>query len=474
MVGAIFFLKWVSEKNENKSIELIADLNDVNNELVEKNAEIEAQSMEILAQSEVLNENQQKLIKAYAEIERRKNFLSKENQTLTTELIDKNAELVETNTELIKHNNELRQFSYTVSHNLRGPVARLLGLSNLIESIQLKSEDQAILDHIKTSVHQLDMIIHDLGKIIDIRHDIFKIRQQINLDDEIGQIKRILEKEIETHRVKINCDFGNCAVIYSVKPMVHSILYNLVSNSIKYRSLEQLPEITITSQEGAEHFIIQVRDNGLGIDLARHKDELFKLYKRFNYHTEGKGLGLYLVKLQCEALGGYINVKSELNNYTAFTVYLSKPRNITRQILHDDKHATIFYDAQLNAMGVTWNAPTESAQYRWMFMKCVEFLTAYHTPNWLSDITNQGVVADDDRQWMITSILPEAAQLGLRRIAVITPVEREQNYVNNIQRAFAGLKIEQAYFKSIPEATQWICTENEKVAIKNDADGFSS
>jgi signal transduction histidine kinase len=465
MVGATVFLKWISEKNEHKTVELINELNNANESLVEKNAEIEAQSLEILAQSDVLNSNQHKLVEAYAEIERHKNLLFKENENLSAALLDKNADLIETNSELVKHNNELTQFSFTVSHNLRGPVASLLGLVSILEFDKLDEDTKKILNYLKASIFNLDTIIHDLNKIIDIRHDIFKIRQRIDLAKEIQAIEHLLEKEIDTHKVKIMYDVDTPEVLYSVRPMIHSILFNLISNAIKYRSLDRKPEVAITVQHNDNDFVLTIKDNGLGIDMNRHKDNLFKLYKRFHFHTEGKGLGLYLVKLQCESLGGSIVVSSELNRSTTFTIYLPRPENIQMQILYDLPEAKIFFDAKLNATGVKWHGPVSGEAYRKVFTKCLEFLLAYNTPNWLSDISEQGPIPVEDQNWMFQTILPEAARNGVKRIVGIRPDANDPSviaYVNEIKASISKLNLEQAFFIDLESAANWIMAANER------------
>ena len=93
-------------------------------------------------------------------------------------VIEKNKLLTETNHELIKHNNELSQFAYTVSHNLRGPVASMIGLVQMIEMRDADSHQGQVQEHLKNSINNLDTIIRDLGKIIDIRNDSFSIRQK--------------------------------------------------------------------------------------------------------------------------------------------------------------------------------------------------------------------------------------------------------------------------------------------------------
>jgi len=469
LVGSLGFLKWVSERNEYRNLELIAALNKANEELVGKNSEIESQSSELMAQSDILHTNQKQLLDAYEVIHEHKVKLQSQNQSLSSELVAKNNDLTDTNTELIKHNNELRQFSYTVSHNLRGPVASILGLVELIDITNARPEDAEILNHLKTATERLDTIIKDLTKIIDIRHDIFKIRQKIELSEEIDSIAKVLRKEIERHGVVIKREFQECPALYSVKPMIHSILYNLISNAIKYRSAERQSVIEIRSEENASFYILEVKDNGLGIDLNRHKDNLFKLYKRFHFHTEGKGLGLYLVKLQVEALGGMVQVDSELNRFTKFTILLSKPENIQRQVLYKEPFAEIFFDAQLNSTGVVWNGPLSSEQYRTVFQKCLEFVKVYNTPNYIADISQQGPVANEDQIWMFKEIIPDAARNGLRKIAAIRPDAAEGtvlDYLSGINKTLSSLGVHQEFFLTMKDASDWIELENEKVSFK--------
>jgi signal transduction histidine kinase len=466
MMSAVIFLKWISEKSEEKSERLILKLNQSNNELLKKNAEIEEQNQEISAQSENLNISQQKLQQAYELIEEQKNLLLRQNMNLSSELVDINKNLTETNTELIKHNNELRQFSYTVSHNLRGPVASLIGLINLMDRQSLQGENIEIYEHLKTSVSRLDGIISDLSQIIDIRNDIFHVRQRINLQSEIQEILHGFKKEIETYNVTIKTDFSKCPEIYSVKPMVHSILYNLISNAIKYRAGTRVPVIEISSHVN-QHYCIIIKDNGLGIDLNAHENNLFKLYRRFHFHTEGKGLGLYLVRLQAETLGGSIEVSSEVNRQTTFTVNLGQPENIERQILYQKPYAKIFFDARINATGVVWHTPISSRQYRNVFLKCLEFVKVYNTPSYISDLSDQGHIAREDQQWMFREILPAAAQYGLRRVAVVKPGHNQSSeYLAGINDNLAKLGLKQEYFLTFEEAVNWIQLEDSKLIVR--------
>ncbi|MFN5170397.1 MAG: sensor histidine kinase [Cyclobacteriaceae bacterium] len=308
LVGCTYFLKYSFEEYEEKNHFLISNLHKVNDSLSEK--------------TQALARHQNELLEANAVIENQRQLLARENLLLNRELVDKNTQLVETNEELIQHNNDLLQFSYTVSHNLRGPVASLIGLLNLIDAHGLNNENATAVHFLKKSVNSLDATIKDLSTIIDIRNKISAVKHQVRFQHEMEHVLTLLRKEIADNQVRVETHFEDCPEIYSVKAMVNSILYNLISNAIKYRDLDRQPFIRVTAKREGELVRLEVEDNGLGLDVDRFREKLFGLYKRFHTHTEGKGLGLFLVKLQAEALGGRVDVHSELNRGTRFLVWM--------------------------------------------------------------------------------------------------------------------------------------------------------
>jgi hypothetical protein len=231
-----------------------------------------------------------------------------------------------------------------------------------------------------------------------------------------------------------------------------------MSNAVKYRSSERQPVIDVSAKEDDRFYIIEVRDNGLGIDIKQNQESLFRLYKRFHFHTDGKGLGLYLVKLQCESLGGSIEVESEINRYSKFTV-----------LLYEAEHAEIFFDAKVNATGVIWKRNVTSEQYRIVFKKCLEFVHSYNTPNYISDMSNQGPITHEDQRWMFEDILPHAIENGLKKIAAVRPDITNPvviDYLNGINENVKRLGAEQRFFTSIDDAFEWIRSENENATIQ--------
>jgi signal transduction histidine kinase len=230
-------------------------------------------------------------------------------------------ELLNTNIELVKQNNQLEQFGYIIAHNLRGPVARILGLSNLITKEYNPEKDAEIVNQLHNSAEELDTVIYDLNGILDIKKGVLNAYNDVQLPERLAKVKSILKDKIEESGALIEADL-QVVNIYAIPAYVESILYNLISNSIKYRSMERLPVITIKSFIENDRTILSLKDNGIGIDLDKSKNKVFSLYQRFHHHIEGKGLGLFLVKTQVEALHGSIGITSRVNEGTTFTISL--------------------------------------------------------------------------------------------------------------------------------------------------------
>jgi signal transduction histidine kinase len=185
-------------------------------------------------------------------------------------------------------------------------------------------EREDIIQKIIRQTEELDHVVKDLNTILDIRRDQTSILTMVDLEEAVDQIRSNLHREIQETGTHIITDFSNVRTLNSIRPYIHSILINLISNSIKYRYPGRPPVILIQSFLQAEYVHIVFRDNGLGIDLSISKDKLFSLYHRFHTHVEGKGMGLYLVKTQVMTMGGKIEVTSEVNQGTTFHVYLKR------------------------------------------------------------------------------------------------------------------------------------------------------
>jgi len=223
--------------------------------------------------------------------------------------------------DLIQRNKDLEQFSYIVSHNLRAPVANILGLTNIIETIGFDlDEEKKIMGYVSIAAKSLDNVIRDINNILELKNNVNEKRQSVKFSTLLSEIKSSIDNVITEEQVQIISDFSAADEILTVKSYLYSIFLNLISNSIKYRQYKIPPVIEVTSTRSGNKIGLIFKDNGLGIDMKRKGKEVFGLYKRFHNHVEGKGMGLFMVKTQVETLGGTVTVASEINKGTTFTI----------------------------------------------------------------------------------------------------------------------------------------------------------
>lgn len=227
--------------------------------------------------------------------------------------------------EIIQRNRNFEQFSYIVSHNLRSPVANILGLTNLLQEENMLTETAKYLNNgLNLSASKLDEVIKDLNYILRIKQNVTEKKELVNFSNLASDIHLSIEAMIAQEKATINCDFSEVTEMRAIKSYLYSIFYNIISNSVKYRQPNVPLLIEIKSQVINNKIILLFKDNGLGIDLERQKDSVFGLYKRFHKdHAEGKGMGLYMVKTQVESMGGSISIKSQINKGTKFIIEFS-------------------------------------------------------------------------------------------------------------------------------------------------------
>ncbi len=224
--------------------------------------------------------------------------------------------------QLQNSNQELQQFAYITAHNLREPVANIIGLLDLYDKTNpVNSFNATIIDSIMESSKNMDGVVKDLHQIISIKKKINSPQQTIDIEDIFNKVCLRIAKKITGSQANISANFHQPSTIIGIRSYVDSIVQNLLTNAIKYRSPDRLPEIQITTQKIDDYLCLSIQDNGLGIDLNKNKNKLFGLYRRFHSHVEGTGLGLYLVKTQIESMEGKITVDSTVGKGTTFKVY---------------------------------------------------------------------------------------------------------------------------------------------------------
>ncbi|RUT69145.1 PAS domain-containing sensor histidine kinase [Flavobacterium cupreum] len=223
--------------------------------------------------------------------------------------------------ELTQNNKDLKQFSYITSHNLRAPLSNLIGLLNLIEDIPVENPElEEILTGFNKSTHLLNETINDLVKVIIIKDNPSMQKEEVSLKEVFENVFSQLSFQIELHKPIIKLKFDKVPLLNTNKAYIESILLNLLTNSIKYKSENRKLKISILAEQIDHKAVLTFKDNGIGIDLERNGDKVFGLYQRFHNYPDSKGLGLYLVKSQVETMGGTISIESEVNKGTTFTI----------------------------------------------------------------------------------------------------------------------------------------------------------
>jgi PAS domain S-box-containing protein len=224
--------------------------------------------------------------------------------------------------DLIQRNNDLEQFSYIVSHNLRAPVANIIGIASVVQDKNFDAEMRIqITEQLSYSAKKLDNVISDLNLILQTKREISQQKEIIYFSKLVQDIQTSIENLIEKEKAIIVWDFSEVDKMQTLKCYLHSIFYNLISNSLKYRQPNIAPVILIKSQKFSNKIVLQFKDNGMGIDLKNKSNHVFGLYKRFHTSVaEGKGMGLYMVKTQVETIGGKISIESEVNKGTTFII----------------------------------------------------------------------------------------------------------------------------------------------------------
>jgi signal transduction histidine kinase len=229
-------------------------------------------------------------------------------------------------TRLQETNKDLRQFAYIVSHNLRSPIAKVLGLVSLFETDpEIKINNMSLQQCLTEEANNLDNVVKDLNSVISA-HDTGKEKKEFTTFEYILKlIERVLDKEIAESKAVITHDFHDPEGITSIHGYLYSIMFNLLSNAIKYRSPNVPLKIHLQTTQDDKFIKLSIKDNGMGINMEKYKDKIFGLYRRFHGNKiAGRGIGLSLVKSQAEAMGGGVTVESQVNVGTTFIISFSK------------------------------------------------------------------------------------------------------------------------------------------------------
>lgn len=237
-----------------------------------------------------------------------------------SQLKDIQFELDQKNQSLLRINADLDHFIHAASHDLLAPLGNIETSINVMNHIALSDAKlMDVLDLINRSIKTYRLLITDIGIIAKIENEMAVI-EAINLDEIIDNVEWSLTDKIKQSGAKITRKLEVKDMPFSKKNL-RSILFNLISNAIKFRS-DAKPEISIQSTRQGKHIVLKIKDNGKGID-SKEQQNIFAMYGRLHQDIEGSGIGLYLAKKIINAAGGKIELDSEVGKGSIFTIYLN-------------------------------------------------------------------------------------------------------------------------------------------------------
>lgn len=219
-----------------------------------------------------------------------------------------------------KQNERLLNFSYIISHNLRSHTSNISSIVALLKASETEQEKEQMMQLLVSVSDLLNETILHLNEVINIRTNVTLTTESLNLKDYVENVMKVFSKQIISKEITINNLVPNDLLIDYNPAYLESILYNMISNAIRYSHPERKTIIDLKLITKKNKKILQISDNGIGIDLVKNGNKIFGMYKTFSNYPDSKGVGLFITKNQIEAMGGTIKVESELNVGTTFKI----------------------------------------------------------------------------------------------------------------------------------------------------------
>lgn len=246
-----------------------------------------------------------------------------ERKLYEDELQQVNQNLKKLSDRLTAQNRSLNDFAHITSHNLRAPVANLMQLKDLYQIATKEEERAEVFDKIAQSTDQLSETLNYLMNALSIKEKLDIKFTYLDLEQALlEQWKRFdgwakdcgarLELDLKFKKLLVNPDY------------IESILHNLFHNALRYQKEARKPKVLVEASIENYVPVLKIKDNGIGINLDRHGDKVFGLHKTFHSNSGAKGVGLFMVKTQMEAMGGEVSLQSEVDKGTTFVLRFKK------------------------------------------------------------------------------------------------------------------------------------------------------
>lgn len=237
--------------------------------------------------------------------------------------IEKEQELKRTLEILSEQNKRLLNFAHIVSHNLRSHAGNFKMLLDIIETEDDPEIIQETFAYIRVNSDDLNETIENLKELVDIQSDLKPMKEHLNLHQYLKRMIVLLSEEFARHNVDFSVNIPEDETVYFNPAYLESILLNFSTNAVKYSHPKKTPEIHYDFKYENGIKTLSITDNGLGIDLEKHGELIFGMYKTFHKHPNSRGIGLFMSKNQIEAMGGKVTVESKVGEGTSFKIYFN-------------------------------------------------------------------------------------------------------------------------------------------------------
>jgi signal transduction histidine kinase len=238
--------------------------------------------------------------------------------------LEKNIEEVQSQKRIIEEQNaKLDAFVYKASHDIKGPLKSVIGLTKTGSKLVTDPLSLEFFDHILKSTTKLDNLVGDLLKLTKA--------QQAQVQKSEVQVFQIIQDGLDSFQnlesfkeIKIDVDVEPKLIHCTDEQLLYSIVQNFIENGIKYRDVKKpIANLFIRGRKKEHRLELEFEDNGMGIDPI-HQPKIFDMFYKINPESEGTGLGLHIVKVNIEKLGGKVSLESEPGKGTKFTILIDE------------------------------------------------------------------------------------------------------------------------------------------------------
>ncbi|WP_425393007.1 sensor histidine kinase [Ekhidna sp.] len=246
------------------------------------------------------------------------------SNSITSDIVDSFNEMADRLSYSQKEIDQFIHFSYSTADDLKAPITNLGSLLDMLGKDNMNTSNfKAILNNAKKTNQQLHKTVNSLVEVNKVREELGSENELLEVDEVLKEVVASNISKIKNANAVIKKDFSECADLDYPKSQLKMIFKHLLINAIAYRDPEKPLQIRVKTKRVSGHTTLIFKDNGLGFDSIKHKEEIFRPYTRLHSHVDGSGLGLYIIKMIIDYHRGGIRVESEPRKGATFAIRLN-------------------------------------------------------------------------------------------------------------------------------------------------------